>query len=169
MVDIWVSSDPHYGHTNIIKYCNRPFRDAFHMNEVMVERHNAVVRPQDHWYCLGDVAVSQQTLNYVMPRLNGHKRLVLGNHDNHAPMANYAQYFKKIMLWRRFDELILTHVPLMQQSFPGKAKVNCHGHIHDNDSPPGPYINVCVEKTNYAPVNLDELIARGKRIIAATI
>lgn len=135
------------------------------MNEVLIERWNSVVRPQDHVYHLGDVANSQQTLNYVMPRLAGHKRLVLGNHDNHAPMSNYVQYFDKIMLWRKFDDLILTHIPLMQENFPGRAKVNVHGHIHQNPSPNGPYINVCVEQTDYTPVSLDSLITRGRKLL----
>ena len=162
MVDIWIISDTHFGHENIIRYCGRPFRDAYHMNEAMIERWNAVVRPSDHVYHLGDVASSQQTLNYVMPRLTGHKRLVLGNHDNHAPIADYAQYFKKIMLWRKFDTLILTHVPLMLQNFPGKSTVNVHGHIHEKPSPAGPYLNACVEWTNYTPIHLDDWLAKAK-------
>lgn len=164
MVKIWVVSDTHMGHENIIRYCNRPFKDAYHMNAVLIENWNRVVKPQDHVYHLGDVASSQVTLNNVMPQLLGHKRLVLGNHDNHAPMRNYAQYFDKIMLWRKFDDLILTHVPLMLENFPGKAKVNVHGHIHEKPSPKGPYINACVEWTNYTPVALDALIAQGKRL-----
>lgn len=159
MVDIWFSSDPHYGHTRIIEYCNRPFKDAFHMNEIMIERHNALVKSQDHWYCLGDVAVSQQTLNYVMPRLNGHKRLVLGNHDNHAPMTNYCQYFKKIMLWRKFEDIVFTHIPLMVGNFPGKTRYNVHGHIHEKPAQLGPYMNICVEQTGYAPIHLDDVKA----------
>lgn len=164
MVKIWVISDTHFGHARIIEYCNRPFKDAYHMNEVMIERWNEVVQPHHHVYHLGDVAASQVTLNNVMPRLNGHKRLLLGNHDNHAPMKNYIQYFDKIMLWRKFDNLIMTHLPLGVANFPGKTKVNVHGHIHDNPSPKGPYINACVEWLDYRPISLDELIARGQKL-----
>ncbi len=167
MVDIWFSSDLHYGHENIIRYCSRPFKDAYHMNEVMIERHNALVKPQDHWYCLGDVAVSQVTLNYVLPRLNGHKRLILGNHDNHAPMKNYCQYFQKILLWRQFEGIVFTHIPLPRAHFPGKSLVNAHGHIHEKPSPPGPYINLCVEWTDYRPVHLDDVKKMAQKLQTA--
>lgn len=164
MVDIWFISDTHFGHENIIKYCDRPFKDAYHMNEVLIANWNAVVRPQDHVYHLGDVASSQQTLNYVLPRLNGHKRLVLGNHDNHAPMRNYCQYFDKILLWRKFDDIIFTHVPLPRENFPGKSRANAHGHIHEKPSPPGPYMNLCVEWTGYAPVHFDDVQKMARKL-----
>lgn len=176
MVDIWVVSDTHFGHENIIKYCNRPFSHAREMNEILIHRWNEVVKPKDHVYHFGDVVFchkdrNQEMLDEVMPRLNGHKRLVLGNHDNVLPMISYAEYFEKILVWRLFNEggqtpLILTHVPIHESSF-GKAQVNVHGHIHDNPSPRGPYINACVEKTNYTPVHLDDYIARASRWVKA--
>lgn len=165
MVDIWLISDTHFGHDNIIRYCGRPFDNAAHMTEAMVERWNAVVRPSHHVYHLGDVAVSQAVLHAVMPRLAGHKRLLLGNHDNHAPIADYARYFDKITLWRPLDFLILSHVPLPRDNFPGKTRVNVHGHIHEKRSPAGPYLNACVEHTDYAPVHLDDYLARARKIV----
>ena len=164
MVDIWIISDTHFGHANIIKYCNRPFDSVEEMNEVMIQRWNAVVKPQDHVYHLGDVASSQQMLNAVMPRLVGHKRLVLGNHDNHAPIQDYAKYFDKILAWRLFKPVILTHVPIHVESF-GKADVNVHGHIHEKAAYKGPYVNVCVEQTNYTPVHLAEVHKMAAKVV----
>ena len=163
MVDIWVISDTHFGHENIIRYSNRPFSSAEEMDEVMIQRWNSVVQPHHHVYHLGDVAFSQQRLNEVMPRLAGHKRLILGNHDNHAPIGDYAKYFDKILVWRLFKPVLLTHVPLHQGSIR-KAKANVHGHIHERQSPPGPYINACVEHWNYTPVHLDQLIAIANKM-----
>ena len=162
MVDIWIISDTHFGHENIIKYCDRPFKDAAEMDAVIIQRWNEVVKPHHHVYHLGDVASSQQRLNTVMPQLMGHKRLILGNHDNHAPIATYAKYFDKILAWRLFKPLILTHVPIHKESF-GKAQINIHGHIHEKNYP-GPYINVSVEQTDYHPVHLDELIKRASKM-----
>lgn len=160
MSDIYVISDTHFGHANIIRYSSRPFASVEEMDEVMIARWNARVRPQDIIYHLGDVAIGQDALNRVMPRLAGHKRLVLGNHDNHAPMRDYIRYFEKILAWRLFKPLILTHVPIHQGSF-GKATVNLHGHVHTNPAPAGPYINGCVEVTDYRPVPLDHYIKYG--------
>lgn len=157
MVNIYLISDTHFGHENIIKCCNRPFRDAAEMDEALVSKWNDIVRPQDHVYHLGDVAMSRQALHAIMPRLHGHKRLVLGNHDNQAPMLEYAKYFEKIMLWRLFKPVVLSHVPVHIGSF-GKALVNVHGHIHDHESPCGPYVNVSCEMTDYAPIHLDRVM-----------
>lgn len=161
MVDIWIISDTHFGHENIIRYCDRPFKDAYEMDGVMIDRWNTTVKPQDHVYHLGDVTMSQPGLHRVMPRLNGHKRLILGNHDNSAPMRDYVKYFEKILVWRLFKPIIFTHVPLHRESF-GKADVNVHGHIHQHDSPKGPYINACVEKWDYRPVHIDEFFRLAK-------
>lgn len=163
MRDIYVISDTHFGHANIITYAQRPFASVSDMDEHMIEAWNRTVRPQDHVYHLGDVAVSQQVLNAVLPRLHGHKRLVLGNHDNHAPIQDYARYFEKILVWRLFKPLLLTHVPIHPGSF-GKAQVNVHGHLHESPSPAGPYINVCVEQIDYTPVHLDTLISRAREL-----
>lgn len=161
MVNIYVVSDTHFGHENIIRYCDRPFSNAAEMDEVMIARWNAAVRPQDHVYHLGDVALTRADLHRVLPRLHGHKRLLLGNHDDRAPMADFAQYFEKILLWRQFFPLVLTHLPLHLGSF-GKAQVNVHGHIHQQPSPEGPYLNACVERRAYTPVHLDVLLDEAR-------
>jgi calcineurin-like phosphoesterase family protein len=90
--------------------------------------------------------------------------LIVGNHDN---IKLLSQWFSEVMLWRDFSEfgLLLTHVPVHQSTlkenhrFGDGSMVNVHGHIHQNASPVGPYKCVCVEQTNYTPVNIDELRA----------
>lgn len=43
----WLTADEHYGHANILRYCERPFTDVDHMARELVERQNAVVGPND--------------------------------------------------------------------------------------------------------------------------
>lgn len=79
---IWFTSDTHFSHERIITLCNRPFRDAQHMNEMLIKNWNDVVSPDDTVFHLGDVALgtfSESILN--VGRLNGFKILVDGNHD----------------------------------------------------------------------------------------
>ena len=72
--------------------------------------------------------------------------------------------FEKVSLWRMFTDfnLLLTHVPvhnstLYEHRFNEKPMINVHGHIHQNQSPAGPYRCVCVEHIDYRPINIDEL------------
>lgn len=170
--NIWVISDTHFNHSNIIKFCDRPFEDAKKMNEALVENWNSVVRPQDKVYHLGDVYMGggfpREDTTKLLRSLNGHKRLILGNHDNGKDQI-LQSVFEKIEVWRMFPEfgLLLTHVPVHESSLNGTGKrndgvehrklTNVHGHIHVNPSPEGPYKCVCVEQINYTPVNIEEL------------
>lgn len=75
-------SDPHFGHGNVIKYCNRPFADVAEMNAELIRRYNETVGEHDVVLWLGDcflgpIEFAQETL----AQLNGRKLLVRGNHD----------------------------------------------------------------------------------------
>lgn len=165
MATIFLISDTHFGHENIIRYCNRPFATAEEMDEIMIARWNAIVRPSDHVWHLGDVAMSETAFLRCVPRLQGKLRLVLGNHDHQVPMRTILQYFEKVRMWRLFKPFILTHAPLHPESF-GKASWNIHGHTHEQPAYPGGYINVSVEHTNYTPVALDDVAKQaGERVI----
>ena len=51
---VWFTADTHYGHQNIIFYCNRPFTNAQKMEQVMIARYRDVVKQEDTVYFLGD-------------------------------------------------------------------------------------------------------------------
>ena len=173
--DIWVISDTHLNHNNIIKYCNRPFKTASEMDWSMVENWNKVVKPQDKIYHLGDVYMkaSKGYIENLLSKLNGHKRLILGNHDNGKDQI-LQRYFEKIDVWRMFPEfnLLLTHIPVhestlgINQNNSKRQLVNIHGHIHQNESPTKRHINVCVEQINYTPIHIEELTQRAKKIVS---
>lgn len=154
---IFVISDTHFGHRNIIGYCNRPFASADEMDECLADNWNSVVKEHDIVYHLGDVYMGHS--HNVLDRLNGRKRLILGNHDNGRDQ-NLHRVFKKITVWRMFPEYgaLLTHVPIHESSLK-PSMVNVHGHIHDKASPTGYHVNACVEAIGYRPVELEELVA----------
>ncbi len=159
--DIFITSDTHFGHENIIQYCGRPFANAELMDEALIENWNKVVKPGDIVYHLGDVAMGRSdNLSTIMARLNGSKRLVVGNHDD-IPWLSKGGWFKKVMMWRMFPEynMLLTHVPIhMAPPTFERGYTNVHGHIHQNPSPDGPYKCACVEHTNYTPVHIEEIL-----------
>lgn len=77
---IYYTSDHHFGHENIIRFCNRPFTDVETMNRELVRRHNDVVDKSDTVFHLGDVAFVDNPLKWLK-KLNGNIILVKGNHD----------------------------------------------------------------------------------------
>lgn len=184
--NIWVISDTHFNHANMLTFTDwtgnltRPgFRDVEHMDEMMMDNWNSVVKPGDIIYHLGDVVMGPSPVQWMeknFTKLNGRKRLVVGNHDNIDRISGYG-WFQKVMMWRVFQEygVMFSHVPLHPDSLirPKNATgdspvdkndpdawntvLNVHGHIHSNPSPEGPYRCVCVEQINYTPINIEEL------------
>lgn len=154
-------SDTHFCHSNIIKFCDRPFNSADEMDETMIENWNRVVKPQDNVYHLGDVAMgmghTERPMEHILRRLNGHKRLIVGNHDK-LKSPTLHRYFEKIDLWKGFhaEGFTCVHIPL-QIAQLRDGNVCVHGHIHTNILADPSYINVCVEHTNYTPLSMDEL------------
>jgi calcineurin-like phosphoesterase family protein len=164
MRDIFVISDTHFSHSNILKFTGldgqlvRPeFNSVEEMDELMIENWNKTVRDNDIVYHLGDVYFNKGHTN--LSRLRGRKRLILGNHDNGKSM--YLQNtFQKIMMWRMFPEfnIVMSHVPIHESSLnTEKCAYNVHGHIHEKNSPSDRHINVSVEKINYTPISIDEI------------
>lgn len=78
---IYFTSDPHYWHENVIKYCTRPYKDAAEMNEDMIRKWNSVVKPEDTVYILGDFSLAFRPVEAYAYRFNGTRFLVPGNHD----------------------------------------------------------------------------------------
>ncbi len=167
-MNLFFISDTHFTHGNILKFkvndgsMLRNFTSVEEMDERMVDNWNKVVRPEDHVYHLGDVAMKRQHLGIVR-RLNGHKRLIFGNHD----IFDYKEYalvgFEKLMGMRVMDGLIFTHVPIHEQNL-GRFHCNIHGHTHSQivadrwgKNPDRRWINVCVEKRDYTPVSFEDL------------
>lgn len=182
----FVISDTHFGHTNSWEKFKkadgsplRPFTSTEEMDETMIERWNAKVKENDVVYHLGDVVINKRYLP-LMSRLNGSKRLIMGNHDIFGH-EEYLKYFKKVAGVRVFvDQFILSHIPLHPDSITGRFKVNVHGHLHANEvmtmcsvgpgvcdaeytSEPDPrYLCVSVEHTNFEPLSFEEVEARIK-------
>jgi calcineurin-like phosphoesterase family protein len=162
-MNIWVTSDHHFWHKNIIGYCGRPFRTVEGMNFALMQRWNATVHPDDLVIHLGDVCLcSFEEAMKIVPLLNGHKVLVLGNHDRFSKGGWRTLGFRQVCKQLRIGKLLMTHeaVPISEPDITA----NIHGHCHDHK--PHKYsnrfyrnhFNVSVEVTAYRPVNLRDLV-----------
>jgi len=174
MSDIWVSSDQHLYHDNILKFKDRDtdlrirpqFDNVTQMNDHILEMHNSVVKPGDIYYCLGDIMMGvHEDFKKLWPKFNGKKRLIVGNHDDIKFLAS-GGFFSKIQESRSFNEfgLLFTHRPAHEsQMWDYKKDLpmnNLHGHIHQNKSPSPRHINMSMEAIAYTPQNIDTLRIR---------
>jgi calcineurin-like phosphoesterase family protein len=103
---VFFTSDTHFGHTNILKYCDRPFSSTEEMDEEIIRCWNSVVKPDNIVFHLGDFAFGTiaQWETY-RNRLNGHIHLILGNHDMHN-FSNSRQRLEEMFESVQFQALI---------------------------------------------------------------
>lgn len=175
---IFFTSDPHYYHDNIIKYCNRPFKNAKEMNEKLIRNWNSVVPIDGHTIVGGDFAMTSniELITNVISRLNGHIYLTFGNHDyqNRLDRSVIASKFDKVSdvfdLTISDSELddgkinfFISHYPHL---FWPKHSINLHGHIHSGPKSTAKEVDVNkkamrydigVDNNNYYPISYEDL------------
>jgi calcineurin-like phosphoesterase family protein len=164
--DIWVWSDTHFGHKNIIKYADgaRPYESVEQMNQAMIDNYMANVKPEDIVIFGGDVAfMSVTAMNEILDRLPGYKIQIVGNHDmdRSGALINFHMHERHLCMVRDIPgtnfQLLFTHYPLDTVP-PGCG--NVHGHIHQNLANEH-NINICVEHTGCAPLNIKSVYERA--------
>lgn len=161
---IWFTSDTHFGHTNIIKYCNRPFQSAQEMDEKMIAKWNARVKPDDLVYHIGDFSLVRdrdQVENYIR-RLTGHIHLVHGNHDRQQVLdargfASRPTPYKEIKVGEQ--KIILCHYAFKVWNGSHRGSWNLHGHSHGNLDRDfkRKQLDVGVDCWNYQPISFEEI------------
>lgn len=159
MPNTFLISDTHFGHAGILTFKDehhnriRPqFSTVEEMDEHMVERWNSVVRVQDKVYHLGDVAMRKAQLP-IISRLNGHKSLVMGNHDI-FDAKEYLRWFKNVRGIKVFDNHVFTHMPVLRT---GRFHANIHGHLHEREVGDLWWFNVSVERIDYTPAAWEDI------------
>ena len=164
MINIWFTSDHHFGHANILKFepIARPFSSLEEMHEVMIERWNNIVHSNDIVYHLGDFCFGQHNIR-IAERLNGKKKIILGNHDKY-PMKEYIHYFEKIYGVLFYNRCILSHVPVHKDGLGARWLLNVHGHKHSKTIDDPHYFNVSVEQNNLYPFHWDQINDRLKQV-----
>jgi calcineurin-like phosphoesterase family protein len=167
-------ADTHYGHANIIKYCQRPFASVEEMNETIIQNWNKVVKKNDIVWHLGDFALMKDdniAVGNLIRRLNGKINLIFGSHDKQAIACKHLFnkcYYKNTIVDENINgyRILMGHCPML--SWEGKAHDSLHafGHVHS-----GEYkkflcaqnsADVGVDAWGYSPVHFDDFVKRAK-------
>lgn len=169
------SADLHFGHRNVISYCERPFTDLEHMTEGLIFNWNRVVSSHDEVWILGDFSFYNSTKTAaILSRLNGRKNLVRGNHDDvktdeKAWRLGYTLFVSKARVaLSDGTEVNLSHYPYVGDStetdrfldrrLPDDGSWLLHGHVHREWKIRVPQINVGVDVWDYKPVSEAQIL-----------
>ncbi len=162
-------ADPHFGHENILKMCNRPYTTIEQMNEAMITQWNGRVTGNDTVFILGDLFFRCADPEAVLARLKGKKRLIIGNHDSSwMDKVDLSRYFVSVDHFLEITDgvraITLCHYPLLTWKHKLRSFM-IHGHIHnDTTSDFFPLIaarerllNAGADINGYCPVTFEEL------------
>jgi len=130
----------HLGHSSLVKDL-RGFDDINEYHEYLIKQYNSVVNKKDLVYILGDITMETSEHYYLLDRLNGRKKVILGNHDmgKHIPeLLNYVETVAGMLHYKGFW---ITHAPLHPQELTF-TKGNIHAHVH-------------TQPVQYSEVNVD--------------
>lgn len=156
---IFFTADSHFGHENIIEYCNRPFRSLGDMENTIISKYRQVVTPEDTVYFLGDLTIKgsqhRAHLDWILEQLPGTKILILGNHDRFNPFIYVDAGFQSVHTALDIGEFILVHDPAA--CLVDKNRRWLCGHIHTlfKMSKFGNVLNVGVDQWDFFPISLN--------------
>lgn len=154
---LFFTADQHYGHRNIIKYCNRPFSSVEEMNEVIIERHNEIVGIHDEVIHAGDFTLNkQQYAEKIIKRLNGRHVFIRGSHDKWMN----GSYHEMIVL-RRTDcpVIVVCHYAMLvwPKSHFNSWLLFGHSHGKLNNKIEGKAYDVGVDNNDFYPISLEQI------------
>ena len=176
---IYYIADCHFGHSNVIRFDDRPFTELHKMEKKLIENWNSRVTDNDDVYILGDAfwKNEENSIN-IIKKLKGRKHLIKGNHDR--VKGKLRDYYETIEHYLEVADngrrVILSHYPMMFYNNQHGGSIMLYGHVHNTrewkfiekwqkelweTGIPCKIINVgcMLDYMEYTPRTLDELLA----------
>lgn len=152
------TADEHYGHRNIIRYCNRPFASVGEMNEALIKNHNAVVTARDIVIHAGDTfwGPRKRFAERILPHLNGSHIFLRGSHDD-VPKDVATMWEQAI----GDDYVVVCHYAMRTWPRSHYGSIQLFGHSHGKLVVPEDALqmDVGVDCCNYTPVAYEQVLA----------
>jgi len=161
----WFSSDHHFSHANIIKYCKRPFVDVAEMNYNLIKNINYRVSQDDTFYVLVDFAFGNQSKDILYQIICKNIHLILGNHDKQQSISygwKSVQPYLEITLDKQF--IVLCHYKFDVFNRSHHGAIQLYGHSHGSLPGNNQQLDVAVDCWDYKPVTLQEIQQRLKTL-----
>lgn len=147
------TADEHYGHKNILKFCNRPFSTIEEMNNTLIFNHNNVVGKDDITIHAGDFSFYKRdiTFNEIITYLNGNHIFLEGDHD---------KWMNSKQIWRKTidgQHIVVCHYNMRVWPRSHYNSWQLYGHSHGKLEPVGKQWDIGVDNNNYYPVSLNQI------------
>ena len=151
----WFISDEHFGHFNIIKFCNRPFISLQEMDDTIIDNHNALVSNTDTVIHAGDFTLkhSYQQANEYIQKLNGKHIFIKGSHDYWC--SNRYQYMLETTIEKQF--MVICHYCMRTWARSHWNSWQLYGHSHGRLDGIGKQWDIGVDNNDFKPVSFDQL------------
>jgi len=156
----YFSSDHHFFHRNVIRYCSRPFGSVDEMHQHFITCWNSTVTNNDIVYYLGDFGFAPKSvLREILSKLKRKKIILLrGNHDKGEKSMleiGFDEVHKYLELNLNGKKMFLSHVPMCTVYHD----IMICGHVHEKMKVNGNIVNVGVDVWDYCPVSLDRILS----------
>ena len=166
--DMFVGSDYHYNHDNVIKFDQRPYNNVKLMNEDLIKQHNSITDDKSLTFLIGDIAMGKSVSEVVsyLHRMNGKKILIKGNHDfGFLKDSSFRNCFELIENYYapsiEGTKVVMFHYPIWEWDKIHRGAIHLHGHTHKNIMPiPGKILNVGIMNNNYIPFRMTDIFKR---------
>ena len=168
----WYTADTHFGHDNIIRYCDRPFNTSRDMDSKIISNFRQRISEDDDLWIVGDFAFGKKSrdkiyLEEIFEALPGRKHLVVGNHDGPKTLE---------LPWESVEQLVevkdgpgkarhtLCHYPMVAWNRSNRGALQFFGHVHKNWRGARKSVNVGVDVWDFSPVNFEDIVERASRL-----
>lgn len=160
MPEIWCIADTHFNHSNVIKYCNRPFASVEEMDDCMIQVWNELIKPEDTVCHIGDLCLEGRgkKVDDYISKLNGKITLIRGNHDSGKGNFEDVTHYKLLKV--AGFKLILSHYAFRVWDGSHHGSMHLYGHSHGTLPGVGRSMDVGVDTNNYRPYHIEEVIQR---------
>ena len=169
---VFFTSDTHFGHRNIIKYCNRPYQNIDEMHSEMIMNWNRVVGEDDIVFHLGDFSFMKEwkDINELIWSLNGQIYLIPGNHDNVNLLSRgeLAQKFNILSTLQEVDiqvedeklRFVLCHYAMRVWNKSHYGAIHLYGHSHGTlpDDATSRSMDVGADCNKFTPISIDDIL-----------
>jgi calcineurin-like phosphoesterase family protein len=173
--NIYLTSDQHWFHSNILNYDNRTFKNVEEMNTQLILNWNNKIQHNDTVFFLGDLTLSKdiEVVKNLVYQLNGKIHFIIGNHDDER-IINKINRFESVSDYielsvrdedtsRKRQDIVMTHYPILSWNKAHHGSWLTHGHCHQSlmktnqEYYKRKVIDVGCNGHNYTPLSYQEI------------